>query len=566
MKTSLLSESARRTIELQQPYCFRSQLRAGSWIRQGGFLLAFAGGFWASTPQAQAQFPGQVPPGRPYIQGPPLIATAPVRPAAPKVSTHQRLVNLASGHSVCLVVGEGLASSFVGTDTTDEGPFQDFVMGAQVNGTQKTKAHTTLDFTPDPNTARMLYVLKGVTANETVALVQRAAIRSAGTFEFEMTKQIEFNGQAIRTWSPSAFMKIRQEHLGAETAVSNVPLLGPLANNIVLNVAEQRKPMSENIAAHRVTQQVAPQFNSRLDQELAKLNQQLHGPLKNQMAAKGMLPSRISTMTTDDALLCGFEFQPPLAEAADSSGAQILAVTQRAPTKLITRRLVPTLESQSGFESLLEAPTPYSLDAKTLRDRACLLIHASLIENLADRFRVAGREIPDTQVQRLFGDAPASGENAKPQLYTLLIAKEQPVTAEIDGGEFVVSIRLGIRPVVGPEIPTQVVKVVLQPTLTDDQLTLKPTLRSIEPLVPGKEGQLGIAASMMIRQGIEQRLKESTFARNFEVPRQDDRPAFKMRVQNVTLVDGWMTVTLEQPGVPKSAEVDSGDEAGEVLR
>jgi len=489
------------------------------------------------------------------MRGVPLTAQPVSRPTPP-VSTHQRLVELASGHPVCLVVGEGLASEFVGTVTVDEGPFKDYVMGAMVQGVQKTRAKTGLDFTPSADAARMLFVLKGVTENDTVAQVQRASVHSAGTFEFEMTKQIEFNGYNLRTWSPSAFMKIRQQNLDAASPVSNVPLLGPLAKNIILNVADQRKPVSEGIAAQRVTQQVAPQFNSKLDDILAKLNEQLHGPVQKQMGDVGMLPSQISTTTTQDALLCGLEFRPPLAAAADASGKQPLNGNSRVPTKLVTRQLIAAPELQYAAEPGLAAPTPYSLDSKSLRDRGCVLIHASFVEDLVERFHLAGREITDTQLMRWLGTPPADVQGNAPQLYTILLAEKNPLFVIIDDGEIFIEIHAGIRPVVGPELPVQMIQIAVRPQLTDEQIVIKPTVYAVEAF--DKSGvQSASPLTVMIQKLLEQHLPQLTLQRNYEISRQQGRASFPIRIQSLTMVESWLSVTIETPGVetlPRSAD------------
>lgn len=495
---------------------------------------------------------GAVPIRRPLLPG----SMTPIPNA--EVSTHQRLVQLAAGHPVCVVVGEGLASEFVKTVTKDEGPFQDFVMGAQIRGTQKTRARTGLDFTPHADTARMLFVLKGVTENDTIAQLPRAAVHSAGSFEFEMTKQIEFNGRHLRTWSPSAYMTIRQQNLGAATSVSNIPLLGPLANNIVLNVADQRKPVSEGIAAQRVTQQVAPQFNSNLDEVLAKLNAQLQGNWTQKLSGLGVLPSRISTSTTQDALLCGLDFQAPLAEAADASGRQPLATGKKTPTVLVTRQLIPGSKPQYGADPVLEAPAPYSLDALSLRDRACVLIHASLLEDLVERFHLGGREITDTQLMRLLGTAPADVKGDAPQLYTLILAKENPLFLIIDDGELFIEARVAIRPVIGPELPVQVIQIAMRPELTADQIRLKPVVHSVQPLQTDDKGQAASPMTAMIKQMLDQRLKEFSFQRSFAVSRQGDRGSFPIRIQSLTLVEGWLTATIDSPETsnPASTALD----------
>lgn len=501
-------------------------------------------------PYGAPMFPGNVPPAR----GPRPVATPVSTAPPPAVSTHQRILQLAAEHPFCIVVGESLASRIIGTQTVDEGPFQDFLMGAQLKGVQKTQARTYIDFTPDVSAAKMVYVLKGVTANDTVAQLPQASVRSAGTFHFEMTKQIEFNGESIRTWSPSAFMKIRQENIGAETRMSNVPLLGPLANNIVLNVADQRKPISEGIAAQRVTQQIAPKFNSTLDEELAKLNQQLQGPLKDRVAQVKMTPSRISTLTTDDALLCGLEFMPTL-EGLGNNPLKPVKQTRKTRTLLVTRQLVPG-PSPLSSGSRIEAPIPYSLDTQTLADRACVLVHASLVQNLADRFELGGREIPDTQLSNLFNPGQATaGEKTGPQMFTVILDQDEPIQAFVDNGELIVEVRMVIRPIFGPEIPTQAVRLSVRPQMSESEILLDAELISVEPVdATAASGSKSNPTSLLIRQAIEQRLNDITIPRDFLIPRQQDGKTFPIRIQNLTLVDGWMTAIIESPTPDRSTQ------------
>lgn len=499
-------------------------------------------------PYGTPMFPGTVPPGQiPRPQIPRPVATPVSTATPPAVSTHQRILQLASEHPFCIVVGETFASRILGSQTVDEGPFEDFLMGAQLKGVQKTRARTYVDFTPDVSAAKILYVLKGVTANDTVAQLPQASVRSAGTFHFEMTKQIEFNGESIRTWSPSAFMTIKQENIGAATTMSHVPLLGPLANNIVLNVAEQRKPISEGIAAQRVTQQIAPKFNSRLDEELAKLNQQLHGPLKERIASVKMTPSRISTLTTDDAFLCGLEFLSTLDES-DNNPVKAVKQSRRTRTLLVTRQLIPGPSPLSSGERI-EAPIPYSLDTHTLADRACVLIHASLVQNLADRFGLGGREIPDTQLSNLFNPMGADGAKTGPQMFTVILDEEEPIQAFVDHGELIVEVRMSIRPIIGPEIPTQAVRISVRPQMSESEILLDAELVSVEPVnATESNGAKANPMALLIRQAIEQRLNDITIPRDYLIPRQEEgKLPFPIRIQNLTLVDGWITATIESP-------------------
>jgi hypothetical protein len=54
--------------------------------------------------------------------------------------------------------------------------------------------------------------------------------------------------------------------------------------------------------------------------------------------------------------------------------------------------------------------------------------------------------------------------------------------------------------------------------------------------------------ALLIRQAIEQRLNDITIPRDYLIPRQEEgKLPFPIRIQNLTLVDGWITATIESP-------------------
>ncbi|WP_437187729.1 hypothetical protein SH668x_001136 [Planctomicrobium sp. SH668] len=511
-----------------------------------------------STADAQLFLPRQ--PANQF--GQPVVVTpvpVPVQVNRPTLSTQQALIDLASRHEVCMVVGEDFASRYIGSRTVEEGPFQDFVMGAQLSGVQKTNAQTTVDFLADQNAARMLVVLKGQTENDTVAQVRQSAVRSAGVFFFEMTKQVEFNGGTFTTWSPSASISINQRNLGAATPVSNIPLLGPLANNIALNVAEQQKPMSENFAAHRVTQQIAPTFNSRLDESLKGLNESLHGSFRDYLTRSNLLPSKVSPMTTGDAVLVGVEFLP----STTASGANLTGSgpTPRATTKLGTSRLIGFAAHSNTSDQPVIPAGQYSLDGTSLRNRACLMINASLVKNLSERFNLNGRVIPDSQISPLLSGNLNIDSDAKPNLYTVILDQDEPLTAVFDQGEIVLSIKAVIRPVIGSDLPPQIIKIGIVPLVDNGKLHFDSQSRGIFPVNDNEEGRLGEASAAIVEQMIESRLNDYSFNAQYDLNRSQDQSCFTVRITGITLVDNWMTVAVED--VPALAAEAKSE--GEIL-
>jgi len=496
----------------------------------------------------QQQFPPQqfVPQrGNPVIP-PPYSASRAATTAIPisagpnlqKVSTQDSIQELALRHPLCFMIGERLASQFISTETVEEGPFQEIIMGAKVQGTQRTNARTSIDFVPNSSNMLMKVVLNGFTVNQTLSQVRQASIQSAGSVEFQVTKQIEFDGSILRTWTPAAYMTIRQQNLGASTPVSPIPLLGPLASSIVMSAAEQQKPMTEAIAAQRITQAVAPEFNNRLDTELIKLNQKLNGQVKDWLDQSQLMPTHISTRSTDNAGMWGVAFEP--ATASGTATIQSISTGGRRNRAVPSRLLLPV---SNGTSSDSAPSSPFEMESQDIDNRLVGLIHQSLIADLAERYELSGKEVPPSLLNRFLSGGAAEPEG--PSLGNLVLDREQPITATITRGEFLLTIRAGFKPVIGPEIPAQEVVFSFRPMLTQTDVVLKPELVSISQINPGTGGFLAAAGEGIVRQAIQQKLQDYTFPRNISVPRESGKDPLPLRLQSLTLADGWMSIVYE---------------------
>jgi hypothetical protein len=449
----------------------------------------------------------------------------------------------------------------VNTFREEASPFEEFIMGALIKGTQKTRARTTLDFRPSLSAVRLQIVLNGVTRSQTLAQTPQAAIQSEGNYEFQLTKQIEFDGEVVRTWSPAAFMTIHQRNIGAQTPVSSIPLLGPLASNIALGVADQRRPMTELIAAHRVTQSVAPEFNSRLDKELGELNRRYSQDAKPALSRIQLVPSDLSLISTEEAILIGAAFGQANPANASKDAVKTISRGPGGESKAIPiRQSLPTPMDALQF-GLQDAPAPFSLDPTSVRDQALIFVHESLAEDLAARFHLGGLALPDSAIQRLLKKNTSA--SAAPQMYTLLFAKEKPLSLKFDHGEVQIILRVGIRPVVGPEFPMQAITIAVLPTLLPEQLQIHSEVRSIEPLQPADK--LPEMTETVIRQAIEQKLQDLTLPRALTIPREGDKPGIPVTLRTLASAGGWLTVTFHAAPLPESPLAE-GFNDNEVIR
>jgi hypothetical protein len=468
-----------------------------------------------------------------------------------------------------VVIGEGFAGRFVSDERCDEGPVEDFVLGARVNGHQKTNTKTSLDFVSHPTAARLVVILDGVTNNETVNQTPQAVIRSQGSYQFQLTKQIEFDGQVFRTWGPSAFLRVNQRNLGAATPVSNIPLLGPLASNIALSEAERRRPIAEQIAAMKVTQNVAPEFNSRLDEELIKLNKTLEQQVRSNLSLLKLLPGRVTILSTDDAVLMGVAYAdgnsssvPTIRPSGVYPGSTDVNNNKHEdilpnPPLLVS----PDSHSQSPGEPV--APPPPSGTGPTsivpTRDQGWLVLHESLIGELATKSPLAGLELPLSSLVRMLRPDLLSAENNEGELATVIFAADRPLSVRFAQQEVLMELRMGFRPSLGPAIPQQVFVIAVKPTLEANQLRIRSELRSIRPVSLQPGDQLGPMVEAVVRQVIEQQLRESVVPVTYSVPRGEGQSHVSLRLQTLTMNDGWLAVAMESSMSPSPQPVPDDD-------
>jgi len=413
------------------------------------------------------------------------------------------------GFGLHVVIGEDFANPFVATQRTNQGPVQDCILGAKIQGHQTTDVQTRINFIPSERLALGQLELTGNTRNQTRATTPQAAIDSAGDSRFVVTKALEFNGETVATRTPAAYLNTSLHSVGAQTTLTGVPLLGPLANAVALSQAEQKRPEAERIAAYKITEQVVPQFNSSVDTELVRLNQGLAN-LRSQLQGINLLPESLFARSSEHALM-------------------------------LSVRLTPGEQA---------APAP------ALSDRGLsIAIHESLLAGFVSRSRFGGLEVPDTelakvdaQIARLLG-RPAD-EDAIPArpLFSLVLAQQDPVVIRFREGRIEAVLTTAIQPAAGPRLSERIITVPLQVTLDAATVRIAADTVQVGSNVPGADA----TANELIRQGVSQQLKPIEIPRNFSLPLSDDR-LLPVSVASADVANGWLIVRLEASGGPSSA-------------
>lgn len=249
--------------------------------------------------------------GQPFVPGDPAGPAA-ISPPQPVTAYYPPAASEDAGPllqqvpgAVRVIVPEAFLNRLLARSETDTGPVVDNILGANVTGSQYTNTTVTVDVLRCAQLTRLELQLNGTTVNQTIGVTPQATVRSRGTHDFRLTKQVDFDGLQFSTRSPAAWVTPRLTNEGAATPLTGVPLLGPLANQIALNQAQQRRPAAEQVITRRLTDQVAPRFNQEVDQQLSDANVRLQRHIPTLLGLAGLTPADVSFSSTDAHVLFG---------------------------------------------------------------------------------------------------------------------------------------------------------------------------------------------------------------------------------------------------------------------
>jgi hypothetical protein len=412
-----------------------------------------------------------------------------------------------------LQVSEDFANRFLTRLDCQQGDVRDCVLGADVFGQQVTNTTTRLNFRPCETGFLADFEVFGEVRSSTVGVTPQAHVRSVGRHRLRLAKEVAFDGQVISTRSPSAWITPSQQNIGADTPASGWPIVGPLASGFVLQAAQARMPEAHRITAERITRQAVPRFNEQVDAAIARLNEQWRSLAETAQGANGTPLFQHDLSTTED----------------------------RAHWRLGA--------ANEPLAAVVVSPPP-ALDRT---HAATLLLHESLINALLDRVPLAGAAIPDVALdawQRRIGggageSSPPQPLSLQPQLATIVFDRVHPLRVRFDGGQLLLVVRLGIRPVEGPEISVQEITIPFSVASTPEELRIEPGEVSLQPAYPdAPEGEIDEPARRVIRDLVQARLPVRIVPRVIPVTTPGGSSA-TLTFSTVELRDGWLILGID---------------------
>jgi hypothetical protein len=473
-----------------------------------------------SPPVAPRTRPRSTPFVVPNIEPQPLPKT--VLPAAPE-ATPQRVLrprqDPAPGEpaiprsmtaNVQVHVTDEFANRYLSNVRETAGPVDDCVLGARVRGDQTTQSTVSIDFLPSANTALFDVVLQGATDSRTSSSTSQATIEGSGRQQFDVRKSVEFDGTQFLTRSPGATLTSIQMNRQARTPSSPIPVIGSIADTIALMTAERYRPLAQLEGARRTTNRVAPEFNSNVDERLAKVNEALRRFREASETGAPLAPDRVRCETTDHHL--SIELQAGVVEpvtaapAIGSSGASL---------RLHEGALNAWLEStEPGGREIAVA----EIDAWLKTFREGLSLNATPVD--AD----SGTSTFD----------PSTGS-------TIILAEQDPVSVRFADQQFQIILRASLRPMIGPELPDQEIVISYLVQQEAERVLLEPretTVTSRELVTNGII--VGEALDKLVRDQVQSRLQRLSIPTSVILP--VPKAGARLTLKSLTLTDGWLAI------------------------
>lgn len=429
-------------------------------------------------------------------------------------------------YNLHVIASEGLMSRLVGEVRNETGPVRDFILGANVSGTQMTRSEVGVDLKPSNSNAALDITVSGVVRSSTQGVTPEATIFTSGYHRFWAAKEVRFDGDSLQVQPARIYVDANNTTTGARTKISGVPLIGGFTEGIARSEARKKRPQSEAIAASRVSDRVLPKFNSEVDEQIEKANVDLQEKLIKKLEEADLFPSARRIYTTDSQLLY-------------------------------------SSRTMSDHELGGSRPFQPAVPSKGL----LLQLHESVANNALDRMALAGRTLSEDELKveiekslsDLLGREVKLGESAESEEKpaeaevaaededvpsTFVFDDSDPIRVRFRGNEIELVIRAALKQEGKEDIPAQEISVPLVIVVEGDNLNISAGRVRVSPVEKPESLQTQIARAGVIRKKIDRAIVSKTVDGTVELERDNGSP-LALKVQTLTSRNGWLSLTLE---------------------
>jgi len=426
------------------------------------------------------------------------------------------------GDNFFVAASEKFLDRLVRNVHNEKGDVVDFILGADVSGTQTTRTVTGIDLKPSRRGIRFDLVINGRTRSDTAGVTSQATIYTHGDHTYRVRKPITFDGDRFVTRPATISVDPNNYTVGASTGVSWIPLLGGIANSYAMGQARARRPESEAIAADRVRTKVLPEVNKEVAKKFKEANKNLQTGFYKNLKKLGLFPSARSYRSTEGRMY-------------------------------LTSRIAGKNEP-GGNSPVSTIPVGNGLVIQT---------HASVLNNGVNRIGLAGKTLNDDQVKQTLETffstflgykvklEPKGGKKKKASKAksdkgpnVMVFDARDPVRFRIDNGVVNLILRAGFKQTGKEDIPEQEITVPLILRIEGGKIMLRRGNVKVAPVVRPKSTSKQIAMAGAIRKKIQSAIQDQSMDRVVKIKRHSEKD-FAVTVTDIKAIDGWLIIRVK---------------------
>ena len=447
------------------------------------------------------------------VLGRPIIPQLPITPQVPIASqlpaSDRQLPTISQG-DIRFEITEDCLQQLLSRQEKTSDAIQDYVLGAQVSGQQTTLSQVFLNCQPSRSGARFDFDIQGTVQSATTAFTPQAAIRQQGNSQFRVTKPVLFDGTNLLTQKSTVLVMPNQKMIGAQSRLSNRPLIGPLADEIALRAAKMHTAQGNLVAGQKIVERLQPKIDSQIEQRLKLSNQWLKQNIWDRLEQLDLSPVSRSSFSTQDKLFFNYQFleQPVNGHFSEDATGDIRMMLHK---QVFDRLLIKQKLAGKRF----------SLNAAV--DQFNVLLQA-VDQNFIDN----PGELP-IEVHFSFAESSPLQVSFQDQHIELMVR-----------GKFQIQDL--------PASETQRIRLVFVTELNDDQLVVKAeTIEVQEELSDGELGEPGFAQRAFVTQ-FEALLRPVHIDRHISLPlasNRSDNMNLSMNFKQLLIKDDWLVFCLD---------------------
>jgi hypothetical protein len=444
-------------------------------------------------------------------------------------------------YNLTAVTSDAALSKLLGETSQTTGPVTDFILGANVSGTEWTTTTVSVRLEPSNRMARIELVLDGITQSSTVGATSQANIYTSGYHRFGAVKEIRFDGENIST-GPARMTYVQPNNTttGASTAMSGFPIFGRIADSIAVGEAEKRRGESEAIAADRLQTRVLPEVDSRVDKLIQDANSRLHKELHKRLREAGIYPSAVRATSNQTYLRLSAEIadkQELAGDVAPSIGYEPAGLVLQLHESLLTNSVH---RMKFAGQSLTDAQVKAELE-RFLSQLVGRKVEIG--KSMARSASVPLKPVPPGPAAPGRPPAPApapapenSGDNS-----LLVFDSNDPIRFTIENGEISLILRAGIKQEGKEDIPTQTITVPLRLSVKGNQVLVDRGTVQVAPATANADRATQVVRAGVMRKKLESVITPMALDGVIHVPR-EGRADVDLTISDLKAFGGWLTI------------------------